>query len=215
MRSELLLALLVSALTRIVADEAKEYIAWLPGQLIRWAARQFQSEFKSRIEEEWLAHSNDLPGNFAKLLHAAGCVVTAIRITGVLSNSAAQIVPVLDLELFGVASFSIYLVLIIFGLLPSLYIGPEWTRAERLRKAAGGYAVLGLNELDLTKADYYPRQRQREVYRKFTMEVGPYASSAMAKIAKRNLRILFRLGLIGPHNANMRRLPERLMGPSA
>ena len=62
MKRNFLLALLLSALAKFLADEAKKWAAWLPNIPIRWAARRFQSEQKDRIEEEWLAHASDCRG---------------------------------------------------------------------------------------------------------------------------------------------------------
>src|SRR5665213_4112096 len=95
-----LLALLIAVTSKVLTDEAKEWMLWLPGKLIRWASKQFRDDYRARIEEEWLAHSEDLPGNFGKVLHALGCVATAFKVTDALSRTALVIivVPIVEIE---------------------------------------------------------------------------------------------------------------------
>ena len=154
MKRDFLLTLLASALAKLLADEVKEWAAWLPNILIRWAARRFPCEQRDRVEEEWLAHANDLPGNLAKLSHALGCVATAVRATNALAEAAAIVfLPVFALTFaafFALDASRIWM----FG--PVWYYKdlPEAMRARRLQSAAGGLAVLGLDKLDLVVADF-------------------------------------------------------------
>jgi hypothetical protein len=94
-----LVALLVAVVGKLLADEAKEFIAWLPAKLIRWASKQFPPEIQPRLQEEWMAHCNDLPGNLAKVLHAMGCAGTSVKLTQVAARMAFSVifVPVVEL----------------------------------------------------------------------------------------------------------------------
>ena len=56
----ILVAILMAAGGKLLADEVKEWLNWLPAKLIRWASKRFPPETQRRLEEEWLAHFNDL-----------------------------------------------------------------------------------------------------------------------------------------------------------
>src|SRR5579871_2354295 len=77
----LIVGFVIATLSKVFADEVKEWMAWLPAKVIRWAARHLPNVSVERFEEEWLAHCNDLPGNCAKLWHAIGCVTVYVRCT--------------------------------------------------------------------------------------------------------------------------------------
>jgi hypothetical protein len=148
MIGEIIRTLLIAAGGKFLADETKEWLTWLSPKLIRWAASQFESDRRGRFEEEWLAHCNDLPGNGAKILHAAGCVGTALRMTNASKKAALRllIVPFVELMAFSeVADES--------------RKSPEEMRSRRLRRVAGGLTVLGLNDLELKNHDWTPYLR--------------------------------------------------------
>ncbi len=77
----LIIGFLIATISKIIADEAKEWMAWLPNTMIRGAAMRFGEGERERFEEEWLAHANDMPGCIGKLWHATGCVVASISVT--------------------------------------------------------------------------------------------------------------------------------------
>jgi len=96
---KVLLALLTATTSKMLVDEAKEWMTWLPGKPVRWTANHFKDDYQARNEEEWLAHSNDLPGNFGKVLHAFRCVVTAFKVTDALSRVALVVIIVTVVEI--------------------------------------------------------------------------------------------------------------------
>jgi len=154
-----LLALLIAALAKFLADEAKEWANWLPAKLIHWASKQFPLEAQPRLQEEWLAHCNDLPGSLAKLLHATGCLSTAFRLE--LGRRA------LTSTIFWIF-FPLYLVLSPLFLMMDtldklrgahkLYDAwPDVVRAKRQRSSAAGLTVLGIANLnDIREDDVKP-----------------------------------------------------------
>ena len=146
------LTLLVATVSKVLADEAKDLMIWLPAKLIRWASRQFLLESRARIEEEWLAHCNDLPGNLARLLHALGCVWVAFKLTDALARTSLTILIVPFVEL--TAPFSIALALLMGLPAQVRHFRPESVRARRIRRATAGFVVLGLNKLELIPSDY-------------------------------------------------------------
>ncbi len=153
MKRDFLLALLLSVLAKFLADEAKEWVAWLPNILIRWAARRFRSGQKDRIEEEWLAHANDLPGNLAKLSHALGCVATAVRVTNAVAEALAIVLLLIFAPIFTVLFLSEFFGILMNGPMWFYRSLPEVMRARRLQSGAAGQVVLGLDKLDFVDAD--------------------------------------------------------------
>jgi len=149
------LEFLVSIAGKVVADEVKEWMAWIPCKLIRWAAQQFQGDYQVRIEEEWLAHSDDLPGSVAKVVHAFGCVLTSLKVTNTLGISVLRLIVV---PLFVMMTPVFFIIDVrdelIAALNLSFLVNPsELRRTARLSKAAGGLNVLGLNDLELNASD--------------------------------------------------------------
>jgi hypothetical protein len=190
-KSDLLLAFLSAIVSKIVADEAKEWMPLLGTVLIRWAARRLQPNFRDRYEEEWLAHSDDLPGSFAKLCFGLGCVVTAIRVTGVTGVLGKIAFNILILPFIEVAT-PISAVLFVLSTWapgyerPSFRRRPEAFRANRLQKAAGGLVVLGLNELDPISADYHAARKESLRAKRFRERLaGSMFESAMLRSAER------------------------------
>jgi hypothetical protein len=147
-------ALLFAMFGRILGDQAREWMAWIPNVLIRWAARRFQPEQKNRIQEEWLAHANDLPGNLAKVWHALGCVATAVRVTNALGEALA--IALLPAIVPSLAAFFVFGLSRIWVFGPSVYRKDlsEPRRARRLQNAAGRLVVLGLDNRDFAVADF-------------------------------------------------------------
>jgi hypothetical protein len=161
----MLVALLVAVVGKLLADEAKEFMAWLPAKLIGWAAKQFPPEIQPRIQEEWTAHCNDLPGNLPKVLHALGCVSTSVRLTRLAAKAVftAIFVPLMELSI--PAGIGVAILLAVLGLEFMQYPYPEEERVRRLRQSAGGLVVLGLGELAPRPGDYEAerhRNKRRE-----------------------------------------------------
>lgn len=152
-------ALVIATMSRILADDAKEWMPWLSAKLIHWAARHLPDS--ERREEEWLAHCNDLPGNIAKLWHATGCVIVYLQCSNALQKAAwcLFIYPIVEL------SFALALVLtIVLEITGSSLLDnfdPEFARLRRLRRNAGGLRVLGINDLSLRPEDCTIQDRLR------------------------------------------------------
>lgn len=150
------LALLVATVSKVLADEAKDLMFWLPAKLIRWASKQFPPESQARMEEEWLAHCSDLPGSLSKLWHGIGCVLAAFKLSHTLARVSLTILltPVLEVATPFVIAFCL--------LTPDLgNVCPEVIRAKRIRRAARGFAVLGLSRLELIPSDFRPWEEGR------------------------------------------------------
>ena len=75
------LGILAAVLSRQLTDEFK---AWTPSiikHLVNRAVRRLPEEERSRFEEEWLAHVNELPGEVAKIIAALGFLSAARRMS--------------------------------------------------------------------------------------------------------------------------------------
>jgi len=148
----LIVALFVGVVSKIIADEAKEWLAWLPSKLIHWASRLLPVDQHERYEEEWLAHANDLPGNLTKLGHACGCFVSSVWIAGDKDRKILRILflPFAELlatvELIGFSGMSLYLQHSDRHRWTSIVIvkRPEPRRAMRLWDRAAASVILGL-----------------------------------------------------------------------
>lgn len=153
----ILVGFAVATLSKICADEARDWMGWLSTRLIRWAAHRLP-ENQERYEEEWLAHANDLPGNIAKLWHAVGCVNAVAQLMQFWQKVAWWTFIYPNIEVAFVLGFVLAIV-IEAASIASLGISfafphPELSRLRRLRRKAGGLMVLGLNELELRDEDY-------------------------------------------------------------
>lgn len=206
MSSDLPLALLVATISKVLAEEAKEWMVWLPAKLIRWASRQFHARSQDRIEEEWLAHCNDLPGSLAKVLHALGCVLTAVKLTDAPARIALMIIVVPVVELAAPLAVALIIAMAMLGIEPDRW--PESVRAKRLRRAAGGFVVLGLGELETISSDYYPRQQLTSSSRRlrFLIKemglVGQVYLSASDRAYERYSKFLMRFRISGVASDN-------------
>ena len=63
--------ILATTISRVVADDAKEWNAWLIERLICRAVEKLPSQHRERKNEEWRAHVLETPGQIAKLFVAA------------------------------------------------------------------------------------------------------------------------------------------------
>jgi Bacterial sugar transferase len=66
-------------------DEFEAWTQWIINHLVNRAVRGFAQEERSRFEEEWLAHLNELPGKVDKIIAALGFLSNARRISSALS----------------------------------------------------------------------------------------------------------------------------------
>ena len=149
----LIIGFIIATLSKLLADDIKEWLAWIPQKLIRFAAMKLSGEEKNVYEEAWMAHCNDLPGNVAKCCHAVGCVVATVRMTNTVECAILRtlLVPLLWTE----PMFLYVLSGVAHALRHALLdrSGPEWVRLERLSRNAGGLNVLGLNDLNVYHDD--------------------------------------------------------------
>jgi lipopolysaccharide/colanic/teichoic acid biosynthesis glycosyltransferase len=67
-------AILIPVTARVVGDDAKEWLPWITRHLVERAVSRLPEQERSRFEEEWWAHINELPGNLAKVYSAWGCL---------------------------------------------------------------------------------------------------------------------------------------------
>jgi division/cell wall cluster transcriptional repressor MraZ len=70
----IVLAVLTSAIARLLADEFKAWSPKLTGFVVRFAVGRLPKQQRERYSEEWSAHINDIPGEVGKLCAATGFV---------------------------------------------------------------------------------------------------------------------------------------------
>lgn len=75
------LSIFAAALSRQLTDEFKAWTPWIIRQLVNCAVRRLGEEQRTRFEEEWLAHVNEIPGELGKIIAALGFVYAARRIS--------------------------------------------------------------------------------------------------------------------------------------
>jgi len=63
-----------AAISRQLTDEFKAWTPWLVNYFIRRAVRQLPEDMRTRYEEEWRSHTDEIPGEVAKLIHALNCL---------------------------------------------------------------------------------------------------------------------------------------------
>jgi hypothetical protein len=74
-----------AALSRQLTDEFEAWTQWIINRLVKRALRALAEEERSRFEEEWLAHVNELPGKVDKIIAALGFLPNARRISSGIS----------------------------------------------------------------------------------------------------------------------------------
>ena len=74
-----------AVLSRRLTDEVEAWTQWIINHLVNRAVRRFSDEERSRFEEEWLAHVNELPGKVDKIIAALGFLSDTRRISSALS----------------------------------------------------------------------------------------------------------------------------------
>jgi MraZ protein len=133
----IVLAVLTSAIARLLADEFKAWNPKLTGFIVRFAVGRLPKQQRERYSEEWSAHINDVPGEAAKLCAAAGCVwASLIRAEAVERPQVdrkgrfrvpARFKHVLD-EKYG----SLFFVTSLNGEVAQIYPLEEWERIEQI-----------------------------------------------------------------------------------
>jgi lipopolysaccharide/colanic/teichoic acid biosynthesis glycosyltransferase len=68
-----------AVLVRHLGDELRDSLPWLTRHLVQSAVGHLPSDLKERYEEEWKAHLNETPSEFAKLVTALGYCIAARR----------------------------------------------------------------------------------------------------------------------------------------
>jgi len=76
----LIMKIVIIVVAGIIADELTGWMPRLAQRLIQYNAKRLPLDSQSRMEEEWLAHFEDLPGRLSKLLLALGTFISAYSI---------------------------------------------------------------------------------------------------------------------------------------
>jgi hypothetical protein len=150
-----LLAMIGSFLAGIFGNVlANDFCASTPRmcrRLIECAVRMVPDGDRARYHEEWLSHSNDLPGVFTKYGHACSCLIGAYRLTKEKKSEPPFRTLRIDYKHFGSVEFNYatHMALREFlSALPStkLYISAQHSvLAVRVVLKTVAYARLGLN----------------------------------------------------------------------
>jgi MraZ protein len=132
----IVVAILTSAIARLLADEFKAWNPKLTGIIVRFAVSRLPKKERDRYSEEWSAHVNDVPGDVAKLCAAIGCVwASSVRAQSIERPQVdrkgrikipAQFKHVLN-EKYGTAFF----VTSLDGKVAQIYPLQEWERIEQ------------------------------------------------------------------------------------
>jgi hypothetical protein len=75
------LGIFAAALSRQLTDEFKAWTPRIIKYLVNRAVHTLAEKERSRFEEEWLAHVNELPGEVGKIIAALGFLSAARRIS--------------------------------------------------------------------------------------------------------------------------------------
>ena len=65
-----LLGIIGAGLSKVIADEFKDWSPWIVDWLIRRAVRRMPRDLQERSLEEWKSHIKDVPGSIGKILSA-------------------------------------------------------------------------------------------------------------------------------------------------
>jgi hypothetical protein len=74
-------AIVIAVVARIISEDVKDWLSWIPRHLIRRAVSHLPEAERERLEEEWSSHVNDMPGVFAKIYVAYGYLSAAKSIS--------------------------------------------------------------------------------------------------------------------------------------
>lgn len=73
------MALIATFLSRLLADEFKAWNPHIVQHLIQYAVSRLPEGQRSRYEEEWASHINEIPGEIGKLFTATGFLFATRR----------------------------------------------------------------------------------------------------------------------------------------
>lgn len=82
-----------AALSGLLANEFKAWIAYFPKWLVRRATSWLPEDQRERYAEEWLSHINEMPGDICKIATAIGFVLAAKRMPAKMAKKRPIIVP--------------------------------------------------------------------------------------------------------------------------
>jgi hypothetical protein len=77
----ILIGIVVAVISGLVTDDLKEWMPWFVERLLRIAVCCLPQQHKSRMDEEWRSHINEMPGHLGKLCIAIGCCLAALKIS--------------------------------------------------------------------------------------------------------------------------------------
>ena len=136
----LVLAVIVPVAIAVIVPEIEAWTPRLTRLLVRASVRLLPFELRARLEEEWSAHLDDLPGTWVKLAEAVGLPLAALRL-GPLSSIARRAADwaVLDrAKALAMMWFLLPLGVLIGGLVLAINRGPLLI-ASRARGKGGGW----------------------------------------------------------------------------
>jgi hypothetical protein len=76
-----LMAVLVATLSRLIADDLKEWMPWATQRLIDVAVRRLPEDQRERFTAEWQGAVSEIPGPLSRLLWAADLIRAGLVIT--------------------------------------------------------------------------------------------------------------------------------------
>ena len=74
-------AIVIAIVAPLISEDVKDWLSWIPGNLIRRAVSHLPEAERERLEEEWSSHVNDMPGALAKIYVAYGYLSAARSIS--------------------------------------------------------------------------------------------------------------------------------------
>jgi two-component system, cell cycle sensor histidine kinase PleC len=85
------LGIFAAAFSRQLADEFKAWTPWLINHIIRLAVRQLPENQRSRRDEEWCSHINEIPGEVGKLICALDFLRASWKMSTALNRHVEQL----------------------------------------------------------------------------------------------------------------------------
>lgn len=76
----LILGILAAAVSKVLADEFKEWTPWIVNRLIRFSTQRIPEVRKKELEEQWRNRVANRPGFIAKLIDALTCVAASLKL---------------------------------------------------------------------------------------------------------------------------------------
>jgi hypothetical protein len=78
-----LFGILGAVLSKILAEDAREWIAWLTERMIDKSVSRLPVALRERFAEEWRSDVESVPGTLGKFLYSLGFLIVANRVPGV------------------------------------------------------------------------------------------------------------------------------------